>query len=60
MGAPKLTHLFLADDFYLFIKVTRRECKVVKGALNDYRTSLSLDINLHKFLILLSKNVELS
>lgn len=47
-GAPKLTHLFFADDALLFSKATMEELYQIVGILNLYSNTSSQRINLNK------------
>ncbi|CAH9090793.1 unnamed protein product [Cuscuta europaea] len=55
--APEVSHLFFADDSYLFFRTQNRECKAVKGLLQEYELSLGQQVNYSKSSIMFSPNV---
>lgn len=55
-GAPIVSHLFFADDSYLFFKATRRECQSIQRCIDAYETASGQKINFQKSSILFSPN----
>ncbi|KAM5560293.1 hypothetical protein ABKV19_021457 [Rosa sericea] len=58
-GAPSISHLFFADDSFIFFKAEAAECMVLKGILQDYENASGQQVNLQKSCISFSKNVAL-
>lgn len=56
-GAPHVSHLFFADDSYLFFKVCSKEAGVIRTVLDVYKDESRLDINFTKSSAYFSRNV---
>ena len=56
-GAPSISHLFFADDSFLFFKSTEEETRVIHRILELYESYSGQAINLHKSGIMFSSNV---
>lgn len=56
-GAPTITHLFFADDCFLFCRANLLECQVLKDILNKFALASGQVINYSKSAISFSKNV---
>lgn len=56
-GAPRLSHMFFADDTYLFCKASEREVDHIVDLLNIFELSSSQKINAEKSSVLFSRNV---
>lgn len=54
--APKLTHLFFADDSLLFWRATMLECEKIQDILKLYEQAFGQQINRAKTTIFFSKN----
>lgn len=57
-GNPSVTHLFFADDNIIFCEATERGGQVIKDILQKYERALGQKINLDKFIIFFSSNLE--
>ncbi|CAH9124076.1 unnamed protein product [Cuscuta epithymum] len=57
-GAPKVTHLFFADDSYLFFKAKESECNAIKRVLKTYEDLSKQTINFNKSSVRFSANVK--
>ena len=55
-GAPCLTHIFFADDCFLFFKASDREASVMKAALTLYGAASGQRVNFDKSSISFSVN----
>ena len=56
-AAPKVSHLFFADDTLIFSKATIRDCEGILNALHKYGEASGQHINFTKSSILFSPNV---
>ena len=56
-GAPSISHLFFADDSFLFFKSTEEETRVIHRILELYESYSGQAINLQKSGIMFSSNV---
>lgn len=56
-GAPKVHHLFFADDSFLFGEASMVECRNFQTLLKIYEQASSQRINLQKSSVAFSKNV---
>ena len=56
-AAPKVSHLFFADDTLIFSKANMRECEEILGIFNKYGQASGQKINFDKSFILFSSNV---
>ena len=56
-GAPSISHLFFADDSFLFFKSTEEETRVIHRILELYESYSGQAINLQKSSIMFSSNV---
>lgn len=57
--APSISHLFFADDSFIFIKAENSEYRVLKNILMNYETASGQKINFEKRSICFSRNVTL-
>lgn len=57
-GAPRISHLFFADDCYLFFQANEPESLLIKDILQDYASSSGQQINYGKSSIFFSRNVK--
>lgn len=55
-SAPVVTHLFFADDSYLFFRATLDESTCIKECLNLYEKASGQQVNFHKSSIQFSHN----
>lgn len=55
-SAPSLTHLFFADECFLFCRVTKKEAKVVQTTLKVYEKASGQHVNYGKSSISFSRN----
>ncbi|KAA3483393.1 LINE-1 reverse transcriptase isogeny [Gossypium australe] len=55
-SSPTITHLFFADDSFLFFKATRSECSLVKTILDVYEQASGQAGNFKKSRIFFSQN----
>ncbi|CAH9132557.1 unnamed protein product [Cuscuta epithymum] len=56
-GAPRVSHLFFADDSYLFFKAVASECNTIRAVLREYEDGSGQAINFNKSSINFSQNV---
>lgn len=56
MGALVITHLFFADDYYLFFRATVSEVESIKECLILYERASCQQINFQKSTISFSRN----
>ncbi|KAG8365371.1 hypothetical protein BUALT_Bualt18G0097700 [Buddleja alternifolia] len=56
-GGPKLSHLFFADDFILFLRATVSNATKIRQVLNRFSGALGLQINLGKSKVFFSRNL---
>ncbi|CAL1395372.1 unnamed protein product [Linum trigynum] len=54
---PRISHLFFADDSYLFLRGTLRECENLIEVLNEYEELSGQRVNLTKSVVCFSKNI---
>lgn len=57
-GAPNISHLFFADDCYLFVKATEVEADNMKRILNIYESISGQQINFGKSTVVFSPNTK--
>ncbi|CAL1353289.1 unnamed protein product [Linum trigynum] len=55
--APRISHLFFADDSYLFLRGNLRECENLIEVLNEYEELSGQRVNLTKSAVCFSKNI---
>ncbi|CAL1400383.1 unnamed protein product [Linum trigynum] len=55
--APRISHLFFADDSYLFLRGTLNECENLIEVLNEYEELSGQRVNLAKSAVCFSKNI---
>ena len=55
--APIVSHLFFADDCYLFFRANSEECMIVQHILNAYGNVSGQVINFNKSSVMFSSNV---
>ncbi|XP_074265956.1 uncharacterized protein LOC141588411 [Silene latifolia] len=55
--APKVSHLFFADDSILFIKSTTEECSTIANIISKHERASGQKINLDKSEMVFSKKV---
>ncbi|XP_021836918.2 uncharacterized protein [Spinacia oleracea] len=56
-GAPKVSHLFFADDSILFAKASVGECSVIADIISKYERASGQSVNLDKTDVVFSKSV---
>lgn len=56
-GAPSVSHLFFADDSFLFFLAFTKECHVLKDILGKFEAASGLAVNYHKSNIMFSSNM---
>ncbi|CAL1396634.1 unnamed protein product [Linum trigynum] len=57
--APRISHLFFADDSYLFLRGSLSECENLIEVLNTYEELSGQRVNLGKSAVCFSKNLSL-
>ncbi|KAM5582252.1 hypothetical protein ABKV19_002583, partial [Rosa sericea] len=57
-GAPPISHLFFADDSFIFFKAEMEECLVLKNIFKQYEEASGQCINYQKSSVAFSKNVD--
>ncbi|CAL1358940.1 unnamed protein product [Linum trigynum] len=57
--APRISHLFFANDSYLFLQGSLQECENLIVVLNEYEELSGQRVNLEKSAVCFSKNVAL-
>ncbi|CAL1408297.1 unnamed protein product [Linum trigynum] len=55
--APRISHLFFADDSYLFLRGTLQECENLMVVLNEYEELSGQKVNLAKSAVCFSNNI---
>ncbi|CAL1412078.1 unnamed protein product [Linum trigynum] len=55
--APHISHLFFADDSYLFLRGNLHECENLIEVLNEYEELSGQRVNLDKSVVCFSKNI---
>ncbi|CAL1384042.1 unnamed protein product [Linum trigynum] len=58
--APRISHLFFADDSYLFLRGSLQECENLIEVLNEYEELSGQRVNLDKSAVCFSKNIALA
>lgn len=56
-GAPKITHLFFADDSLILCRTTQQEASTMQGILQLYQVASGQLINLDKSELSFNRNV---
>ncbi|XP_021859944.2 uncharacterized protein [Spinacia oleracea] len=59
-GAPRVSHLFFADDSLLFVKESVRECSVIADIISKYERASGQSVNLDKTDVVFSKCVDVN
>lgn len=54
--APRLSHMFFADDFYLYCRVNKEETNKMLELLNKFEVASSQKVNARKSSIFFSSN----
>ncbi|CAL1380973.1 unnamed protein product [Linum trigynum] len=57
--APRISHLFFADDSYLILRGSLQECENLIEVLNTYEELSGQRVNLDKSAVCFSKNISL-
>ena len=57
-GAPTISHLFFADDCFIYFRANEQETKVVKQILEEYGIASGQRVNFTKSSISFSRNVD--
>ncbi|CAL1382388.1 unnamed protein product [Linum trigynum] len=57
--APQISHMFFADDSYLFLQGSLQECENLIEVLNKYEELSGLRVNSAKLAVCFSKNIAL-
>lgn len=57
-SAPSISHMFFADDSYIYCHATRDEAMQVRGILAIFEQALGQKINTIKSSVLFSRNVQ--
>ncbi|CAL1413942.1 unnamed protein product [Linum trigynum] len=55
--APRISHLFFADDSYMFLHGSLQECENLLEVLNEYEELSGQKVNLAKSAVCFSKNI---
>ncbi|CAL1413212.1 unnamed protein product [Linum trigynum] len=55
---PIISHLFFADDSYLFLQASKLECETLLKLLQDYQDLSDQKMNLSKYVVCFSGNVD--
>ncbi|CAL1377794.1 unnamed protein product [Linum trigynum] len=55
---PSISHLFFADDSYLFLRASKQECETLVQLLGDYQELSGQKVNLSKSAVCFSRNVD--
>ncbi|CAL1356987.1 unnamed protein product [Linum trigynum] len=58
--APRISHLFFADDSYLFMRGSLQECENLIEVLNEYEELSGQRVNLDKSAVCFSRNIALA
>lgn len=59
-GAPRVFHLFFADDNILFARANVQECSVITDIINKYERASGQNLNLSKMGVAFSKRVSIA
>ncbi|CAL1384061.1 unnamed protein product [Linum trigynum] len=57
--APRISHLFFANDSYLFLRGSLTQCENLIDVLNEYEELSGQRVNLEKSAVCFSKNVSI-
>jgi hypothetical protein len=57
-SAPRVSHLLLADDYFLFFQAEENQARVMKQILTTYEVASGQAISLHKSEIFYSRTVQ--
>ena len=57
-GAPLVSHLFFADDSFMFVKAELNECMMIRDLLLHYERVSWQKVNFDKSCVAFSKNVD--
>lgn len=58
-GAPRISHLFFANDSILFSKTSVGECSIIVDIISKYERASGQSVNLDKLDVIFSKGVDI-
>ncbi|OMO52067.1 reverse transcriptase [Corchorus capsularis] len=59
-AAPRISHLFFADDSILFLRASLQECEAVLSILHDFEQATGEQVNIDKSALLFISNISLA